>query len=306
MSDDHCRSSECAVTPALAESAERAPSTADTGSTAPQVRVLGAFGLRVGDHPVPLPVDSRRLIAYLAVHPRPQPTAALAADLWAGVGPGPAARLLDEAVTGVDLPELLAADDRGRLHLADDVRVDLAEALLLVRGLSSPELLRTVREIGCPQTALLEADILPSWTAPWIAVERERFRQLRLSALEGLSGTLTAADRHDDAVAVARRAVATAPSRERSRRALVEALLAGGHVADALAEYEEFQRLLRNSVGATPDSELDRLLAPLDSGWPLGPGLHRPVQRWGVGMPGATRPAQRGRRLAAGSPASGR
>lgn len=293
MSDDHCRSSES--TP-----------NGDTDGSVAQVRVLGAFGLRVGGQPVPLPVDSRRLVAYLAVHPRPQPTAALAADLWPGVDPAPAARLLDEAVAGVDVPGLLTADDRGRLHLDEDVTVDLAEAMLLVRGLSAPSTLRTVREIGSPGTAPLEADILPSWTAPWIAVERERFRQLRLAALEGLSGTLTAADRHDDAVAVARRAVQSAPSRERSRRALVEALLAGGHVGDALAEYEQFQQLLRNSVGATPDSELDRLLAPLDSGWPLGPGLHRPVQRWGVGLPGVSRPERRKRRLAAGSPASGR
>lgn len=300
MSDDHCRSS-----------ASGATRDGETDRPAPtiHVRVLGAFSLRVGDHPVPLPVDSRRLVAYLAVHPRPQPTAALAADLWPGVGPIPAARLLDEAVSGVDVPGLLAADDRGRLHLDDAVTVDVAEGLLLVRGLaagSTDSALRTVREVGCPQTGLLEADILPSWTAPWIAVERERFRQLRLSALEGLSATLTAAERHDDAAAVARRAVAGAPSRGRSRRALVEALLAGGHVADALHEYEEFQRLLRNSVGATPDSELDRLLAPLDAGWPLGPGLHRPARRWGVGMPGASRPAPRGRRLAAGAPASGR
>ncbi|MBC3191976.1 hypothetical protein H7X46_12965 [Pseudonocardia sp. C8] len=293
MSDDHCRSSESTLSKA-------------TDGPVPHVRVLGDFGLRVEEHSVPLPVDSRRLVAYLAVHPRPQPTAALAADLWPGVGPVPAARLLDEAVAGVDVPGLLAADDRGRLHLGDDVVVDLAEAMLLIRGLSASSTLRTVREIGCPETALLEDDILPSWTAPWIAVERERFRQLRLSALEGLSGTLTAADRHDDAVAVARRAVAAAPSRERSRRALVEALLAGGHVADAIAEYDRFQELLRNSVGATPDSELDRLLAPLDTGWPLGPGVHRPVQRWGVGMPGAARPERRGRRLAAGNPASGR
>ncbi|MCO7193038.1 BTAD domain-containing putative transcriptional regulator, partial [Pseudonocardia sp. McavD-2-B] len=229
MSDDHCRSSE-----------------QSTPTSTPHVRVLGSFGLRAGDRAVPLPVDSRRLVAYLAVHRRPQPTAALAATLWPGVGPVPAARLLDEAVAGVDVPGLLDADHLGRLQLGDDVVVDLTEAMLLIRGLSAPSMLRTVREIGAPETALLEADILPSWTAAWIAVERERFRQLRLSALEGLAGTLTAADRHDDAVVVARRAVATAPSRERSRRALVEALLAGGHVADALAEYEEFQRLLRN------------------------------------------------------------
>ena len=269
-------------------------------SSVPTVHLLGAFALHTGGETIPLPVDSRRLVAYLAVHHRPQPTAALAADLWPSVRPQAAARLLDEAVAGVDVPGLLVADDRGRLSLGSDVATDLSDAMLLIRALSASRIEQR------PDVELLEHDILPSWTASWIAVERERFRQLRLSALERLSEGLTAAGRHEDAVQIARRAVSTAPSRERSRRALVEAQLAGGDVAGAMHEYEEFQELLRSSIGATPDSELDRLLAPHVSGWPLGPGLHRPVQRWGVGMPGirAGRPA--GRRLAAGSPASGR
>lgn len=269
-------------------------------SSVPTVHLLGAFALHTGGETIPLPVDSRRLVAYLAVHPRPQPTAALAADLWPGVRPQAAARLLDEAVAGVDVPGLLVADDRGRLALGPDVATDLSDAMLLIRALSASRIEQR------PDVELLEHDILPSWTASWIAVERERFRQLRLSALERLSEGLSAAGRHEDAEQIARRAVSAAPSRERSRRALVEALLAGGDVAGAMHEYEEFQQLLRSSIGATPDSELDRLLAPHDSGWPLGPGLHRPVQRWGVGMPGVRASRPGGRRLAAGSPASGR
>lgn len=280
MSDDHRRS--------------------DPALSVPSVRLLGSFALHVGADAIPLPVDSRRLVAYLAVHPRPQPTAALAADLWPGLGPVAAARLLDEAVSSVDVPGLLSGDDQGRLSLGADVAVDLADAMLLIRALSGGRVGRV------PDLELLDADILPSWTAPWIAVERERFRQLRLSALESLSAGLTAADRHDDAVEVARRAVTAAPSRERSRRALVEAMLAGGDVAGAMSEYEQFQELLRSSIGATTGSELDRLLAPLASGWPMGPGLHRPVQQWSVGMPGVRGSRPAGRRLAAGSPASGR
>ena len=265
----------------------------------PGVRLLGSFALAVDADTVPLPVDSRRLVAYLGVHPRPQPTAALAADLWPGLAPGPAARLLDEAVAGVDVPGLLAGDDQGRLALGTDVATDLSDAMLLIRALSTGRIDRR------PDLELLAADILPSWTASWIAVERERFRQLRLSALESLSVRLSSADRHEDAIEVARTAVAAAPSRERSRRALVEALLAAGEVSEALAEYEKFQELLRSSIGATTDSELDRLLTPLTAGWPVGPGLYRPVQRWGVGMPG-TRSRPAGRRLAAGTPAPGR
>ena len=36
-------------------------------------------------------------------------------------------------------------------------------------------------------TALLSADVLPGWTEAWLAIERERFRQIRLNALEELS-----------------------------------------------------------------------------------------------------------------------
>ncbi len=84
-------------------------------------------------------------------------------------------------------------------------------------------------------TALLGADVLPDWTEAWLAVERERFRQIRLNALEELSSALTAPGRFADAVVTAREAVHTAPSREGARRALIEAHLAQGDIAEAVA-----------------------------------------------------------------------
>ncbi|MEJ3651425.1 bacterial transcriptional activator domain-containing protein [Actinomycetes bacterium KLBMP 9759] len=245
---------------------------------------------------VPLGVDSRRLVAYLAVHPRPQQRDALAADLWPGVPAAAAARLLDEAVTAVAVPGLLdeAGTDRP-IALASAVEVDLAEAMRLIRTLPDTPATEPT------DTSLLDADILPGWTAAWIAIERERFRQLRLHAMEERSLRLAAAARFDDAVAVAKRAVHAAPSRESARRALIEAYLAHGDIAAAVAEYDEYQELLRSSVGGPTTTGLDGLLPPS----PVWPVLRArsPMPRSAVQLPGirAVRGGHGGgRRLVAG------
>lgn len=227
-----------------------------------RVRVLGAFTLTAHGAAVPLGVDARRLVAYLAVHPRPQRRGALAVDLWPGVVVGAAMRLLDDAVLAVDVPGLLVTDEAGALALAPDVEVDLAAAMQLVRAL--PE----VAAVEDPDLALLGADVLPGWTASWIAIERERFRQLRLHAIEERSLRLVAAGRSAEAVVLAAGAVRSAPSRESARRAVIEAHLAQGDIAAAVAEYDEYRELLRSSVGAAPTFALDGLLPPSPA-WPV-------------------------------------
>jgi hypothetical protein len=265
-----------------------------------RITVLGSFGLSTDGAAVPLSVDSRRVVAYLAVHRRPQPRHLLAADLW----PGAAAEgLLAEAVAGIAVPGLLV-ESGDTLALADEVEVDLSDAMLLVRAFSGGGRLEER-----PVVDLLSEDILPSWTSPWIAVERERFRQLRLAALEEVSVKLTAAGLHDDAVEVAELAVTAAPSRESARRTLIEALLAKGDVVGAVAQYDAFQELLRTSVG--PESgALEGVFGPAGA-WvrPAGGG-YRPVSRSAVVLPGlrAARPVTPGapRRLVSGGSVPGR
>jgi hypothetical protein len=259
-----------------------------------RVAVIGAFTLTAPTGPVALGADARRLVAYLAVHPRPQRRDALAADLWPGLAAPAARRLLDEATAAVDVPGLLAdgADGAdGTLALGPDVAVDLTEALALVRGLPA---LPGTEDVDL---SLLDHDILPGWTAGWIAVERERFRQLRLHAVEERSARLSAAGRHDEAVALARRAVRTAPSRESARRAVVTALLARGDIAGALDEQEAYQELLRSSVGAGPHH--GSLLPPAPA-WPVV-RARAAMPRSAVQLPGlrAVR-SSGGRRLVAG------
>nr|WP_239028623.1 bacterial transcriptional activator domain-containing protein [Pseudonocardia acidicola] len=149
-------------------------------------------------------------------------------------------------------------------------------------------LVRGLPERPAPDLAEIEplcADILPSWTSSWIAVERERFRQIRLHALEELSLQLTAAGRHDDAIEVGQAAVRAAPSRESARRVLIEAHLAQGNIAAAVAAYDEYQELLRSSIGGPVASALDSILPPSPA-WPVVRGFRRPVQRSAVALPG--------------------
>jgi len=268
------------------------PSTTQNSDGPIRVTVLGSFTLTAAGSAVPLGVDARRLVAYLAVHPRPQDRAALAADLWPNVS---AQRLLTEAVAAVGVPGLLVDGPDGSLALAAEVEVDLAEAMHLVRGL--PE----IPAADDTDTALLTADILPGWTAAWIAVERERFRQLRLYATEERSQRLTAAGRHEGAVAMAELAARSAPSRESARRVLIQAHLAQGNIAAAVAEYDSYHELLRSSVGGPVLFGLEGLLPPTPV-WPVLTARHL-MPRSAVQLPGlrSVRGASGGtRRLVAG------
>jgi tetratricopeptide (TPR) repeat protein len=214
-----------------------------------------------------------------------------------------AERLLADAVAAVDVPGLLDESDPGLLSLGADVEVDLAEAMRLIRSLP------TMPADTSVDTTVLTADILPGWSAAWIEIERERFRQLRLYAIEERSQRLITAGRFDHAVAMAKVAVRTAPSRESARRALIEAYVAQGDLAAAVNAYDEYQELLRSSVGAPLGSGLDGVLGlegllPPVPAWPVL-RVRRSMQRVGMSPP-VFRTARGGsRRLVAGGTVPG-
>ena len=271
-----------------------------------RVTVLGSFSVTAHGDPVPLEAEARRVVAYLAVHRRPQHRTALAADLWPGETAAAAAALLDESLAGAGALLTDAGAD-GPVALDPAVEVDLDEAMTLVRALAVvPGHPDTVPADLPAAAALLSADVLPAWADAWLDVERERFRQIRLNALEELSSALIAAGRFADAVTTARVAVRTAPSRETARRALIEAHLAQGEIAEAVAEYDEYQELLRSSVGGPTSGfeaafGLEGLLPPVPT-WPVL--RRRPAERVPVAAPGL-RVARGPRRLVSGGAAPG-
>ena len=91
-------------------------------------------------------------------------------------------------------------------------------------------------------------------------LERDRFRQMRLHALETLSRRLACERRYGEAVGAAMVAVAGDPLRETAHRALIGAFLAEGNRGEALHQYRACHRLFRDGLGMPPSPALDKLI----------------------------------------------
>jgi DNA-binding SARP family transcriptional activator len=103
-------------------------------------------------------------------------------------------------------------------------------------------------------------DLLPDWYDDWVILERERYRQLRLHALEALSRLLADRDRYAEAIDVGLAAVACEPLRESAHRVLIRTHLAEGNVAEAARQYRSYRRMLQEELGVEPSEELGRLV----------------------------------------------
>jgi DNA-binding SARP family transcriptional activator len=270
--------------------------------------VLGSFELRIplastprtdtdpnATTASPLENDERRLLALLALTAAPLRARDIARALWptrsADVALGTLAGVCDS------LGELVvSAGDT--LRICEQVRVDLSRALELLRAW---ERAPSTVESQAPEelVELLAQDLLPGWTDGWVAPERERFRRVRLHALESLCRRLTEAGRPEPAIRAGLLVVAAEPLRESARRALIEAHLAAGNVSEAVHQYEAFAEGCAK-LGRTPCAELSaffppppawpvlRVRRPIHSGAAVGRGLRldAPVRRAQAGVGG--------------------
>jgi DNA-binding SARP family transcriptional activator len=118
-------------------------------------------------------------------------------------------------------------------------------------------------ELGGAARLELSAELLPTWydDDDWLLVERERFHQLRLHALEALCQRLTAAGRYGQAVDAGLAAVAAEPLRESAQRTLIKAHLAEGNYGEANRQYELCRHLLAEELGVQPSNALRELVS---------------------------------------------
>jgi DNA-binding SARP family transcriptional activator len=108
--------------------------------------------------------------------------------------------------------------------------------------------------------ALLSQDLLPDWYEDWLLEERERYRQLRLHALEVLCGRLTNLRQFHQSIQAGLAAVAGEPLRESAQRVLITAYLAEGNSCEALKQYQRYWTLLQTELGQEPSPDLTYLL----------------------------------------------
>jgi DNA-binding SARP family transcriptional activator len=229
------------------------------GNGALSLSLLDGFELRCAGEPVALPPAAQRLLAFVALDEQPRRRLYLAGMLWTDATEARAAASLRSSLWRLQRPgHRVVATTSTHVGLAHGVDVDLRGASALAHGLLDGSAdWRAVPPAGGP----LEHELLPDWYDDWALLERERFRQLALHALE------TAAERQLEA-GLPHRALETAlavvrrdPLRESAHRLVIRVHLAEGNAVEALRQHDLCRRLLRERLGVEPSPQLESVLA---------------------------------------------
>jgi DNA-binding SARP family transcriptional activator len=221
--------------------------------------VLGGFNLSVSHRSIPLSSNAQRVLGFLAVSGSVQQRDVIAGQLWPTTTQDRAMANLRTALWRVRQasPRLVRAS-RSAVGLEAVVRVDYNElgvrARRLLGGIESTE------DIVMLSHRPFEQDLLPEWDEEWLLLERERYRQLRIHALEALSVQLTSAGRYALAIDVACAAIGAEPLHESAHAALIAAHLAEGNRAEALRQFDAYRDLLHRETGLSPSAELESLV----------------------------------------------
>lgn len=220
------------------------------------LRLLDGFAVEIDGRSVRLPVGAQRVVAFVALHERPLLRPYVSGSLWLDRPEARAAANLRSALWRIQrLAPCLLEVDAHALRIGGDVRVDLREAEQMARA-----------ELGGGRLLpyALAADLLPDWYEDWVLIERERFRQLRLRALEAACSRLTEEGHLDDALEAGMLALAGEPLRESAHRTLMRLHLASGNMVEVLRQYELCRRLLYEQLGVEPSERMRELVRDLD------------------------------------------
>ena len=226
-----------------------------------QVDLLEGFELRLDGEVIELPLGAQRLIAFLALHNRPLQRSFVANSLWLDSSEERAGANLRAALWRLHQGSRPVVDARGtQLRLVPDASVDLHHASGLARRMIAEDAIIETTESF--EIAAM-GELLPDWYEDWILVERERFRQLRLHALEAFCERLTVAGRFAQAIEAGLGAVAGEPLRESAHRALIAAYIAEGNAGEAIRQYRMCERLLRDDLGIEPSPLIRELFVSM-------------------------------------------
>jgi DNA-binding SARP family transcriptional activator len=231
---------------------------AQAGSGSCRLTLTGEFGLLLDGRRVCLAHSTERVVAYVALARQPVHRSTLAGVLWPDVPQTQASRSLRTALWRLHRTAAQLIDVRGdRIGLTARAQVDLIDALDLARDL-----------LACPSPSDLDqlpvlidrTELLTGWDDEWIAADRERFRLLRLAALERGARSLIDCGELGRALDAALAAALSDPLRDSARRLIVRIHLSEGNLAAAMREYEDYRRTLADEVGVEPSPEIRSLL----------------------------------------------
>lgn len=226
----------------------------------PEVGLLRGFEVRLRGGVIDLPLSAQRLVAFLALQDRPLQRLYVAGTLWIESTEEHANASLRTTLWRLGRQGCALVEATGnRLGLAPEITVDLhavrAQANRVLRHESA-----TSDDVDGLSFA---GELLPDWYDDWVLLERERFRQLRLHALDALCEELTAAGRYVAAIEAGEASVAAEPLRESAHRMLISAHLAEGNPSEAIRQYRLYRQLLHAELGLEPSRSMEELVALL-------------------------------------------
>lgn len=141
---------------------------------------------------------------------------------------------------------------------------------------------------------ILTAEFLPGWSEPWADAERIQAEALKVQAGIHYCEAQVAAGQADLALPLARALIARHPLNEPLRMAAVRAHAALGSLVNAVSEYQEFRRRLRDELQADPSAESDALVASLTKAQAKAPAAPPPpapaASSLGGGIPNPIEP----------------
>jgi DNA-binding SARP family transcriptional activator len=227
-------------------------------SSSAHIELLDGFELRICEKVTPLSMTVQRLLAFLALRQKPVRRMHTAVVLWDDADEGRAGGCLRSALWRVRRLDIRLVEATGPyLGLSPSVSVDLREATSLAARLGQPG---ASADVSPEDADLLRKDLLPDWYEDWVLIERERFRQLRLHALEALSEHLTTLGEFGRAIEIGQAALSTEPLRESAHRLLIQAFKAEGNRVEAARQYSLLKELLWNELGVEPSKEISGLV----------------------------------------------
>jgi DNA-binding SARP family transcriptional activator len=118
-----------------------------------------------------------------------------------------------------------------------------------------------ISDLGPNPVSPFVEDVLPDWNDEWVLVERERFRQARLHALEALCDRFADAGHMLEAIEAGLAAVTADPFRESGHRALIRVHMREGNRSEAIRQYLLFRKILHQELGIEPTSGLTEMLS---------------------------------------------
>lgn len=225
------------------------------------IRLSGPFELSVNGCRIGVPHTVERMLAALALANGSVSRARLAGELWYDADEQRAASNLRTALWRLNQARVdVVVTARDLLALAPDVVVDVRELVTMFRtticGVSPDAVARA-------ELLTTHTDLLPEWDDLWVATERERFRLLRLEALESAASTMIAAQRYWAALDLALFAVGSDPLRESAWRLVVRIHLLQGNLAEAVRAYHSYRIMLLDEMGMVPSDLMQDLVRPL-------------------------------------------